>query len=146
MPNQRNQQLSDRMSSFGAILRLLASLVVIAVAIALVVLAWNDSGAATGDVSMRIFLVGLVVGAVIISTGFSFTNRVFRRGQATPRPVLPLAVHHVVMGFVIGLAVGTTDWTDLRFAGWWQFWWTIPLLLLYASLLIKLRRSVRSNL
>lgn len=131
------------MSSFGVILRLLASLAAIAVAITLVVSVWNDTGAATGDVPMRIFLVGFSAGAVIISAGFPLTSSVFRRDRAASRPILPLAVYHVVMGVVIGLAIGTTDWTDLRFAGWWQLWWTVPLSLLYTSRLVALRRSFR---
>lgn len=145
MMDHRDQQLSNRSSSLGAALRLLASLAVIVVAIALVVLAWDDTGAATGDLPMRIFLVGLAVGAVIISTGFSYTNRVLRRRQTSLSMVLPMTVHHVVMGFVIGLAVGTTDWTDLRFAGWWQFGWTVPLLMVYVSLLVARRRSLGSG-
>jgi hypothetical protein len=83
---------------------------------------------------MRIFLVGWAVAAVIVSAGVVFSLS-----------VLPLAVLYVTMGLVIGLAIGTTDWTDLHLAGWWQMWWTVPLILVYASLLLILRRSTRSS-
>jgi hypothetical protein len=83
---------------------------------------------------MRIFLVGWAVAAVIMSAGVVFS-----------RSVLPLAVLHVTMGLVIGLAIGTTDWTDLHLAGWWQMWLGVPLILVYASLLLILRRSTRSS-
>ena len=46
---------------------------------------------------MRIFLVGGALAAVIVSAGVVFS-----------RSVLPLAVLHVTMGLVIGLAIGTT--------------------------------------
>ena len=84
--------------------------------------AWDDTGAATGEVPMRIFLVGWAVAAVVTSAGLPFFGPAFRRGQLVPRAVPPLVVQHVVMGLVIGLAVGTTDWTALRLAGWWQLW------------------------
>ncbi|WP_279387493.1 hypothetical protein [Rubrobacter taiwanensis] len=44
---------------------------------------------------------------------------------------------------MIGLAVGTTDWGALQLAGWWQLWWTVPLLAGYVSRVILLRRSSR---
>ncbi len=144
MSNQGEQQIPTRPSSFRAILRLLVVLAAIAVAVTLVVGAWDDTGAATGEVPMRIFLVGWAVAAVVILAGFPFAGLVSRRGQLVLRSVLPLAVQHAVMGFVIGLAVGTTDWTALSLAGWWQLWWTVPLLLVYTSLLITLRRSSRT--
>lgn len=100
---------------------------------ALVATIWNDAPAATGEVPIRLFLVGWAVAAFVVSAEFAFG-----------RSVLPLAVLHVTMGLVIGLAVGTTDWTDLHLAGWWQMWWTFPLILVYVSLLISLRRSTRT--
>lgn len=141
MSNQGEQQVPTRPSSFRALLRLLVVLAAITIAITLVIGAWDDTGAATGEVPMRIFLVGWAVAAVAILAGFPLAGFVSRRGQSVPRSVLPLAMQHAVMGVVIGLAVGTTDWTTLRLAGWWQMWWTVPLLLVYASLLINLRRS-----
>lgn len=146
MSNQREQQAPNRSGSFRAILRPLVVLAAITVAITLVVGAWDGgTAAATGEVPMRIFLVGWAVAAVVISIGFLFAGFVSRSGQPVAHSVLPLAVQHVVMGFVIGLAIGTTDWTVLRFAGWWQLWWTVPLLLSYAGLLITLRRSSRTR-
>jgi len=127
-----------------AVLRSLGVLAAIAVAIVLVVVAWDDTGSATGEVPMRIFLIGWAVAAVVILAGFLFADLSPRRGEPVFRSVLPPAVPHVVMGFVIGLATGTTDWTALRLAGWWQLWWTVPLLLSYAGLLIILRRSSRT--
>lgn len=145
MSNQRERQFSARTSSFGTILRLLGNLALIAVAIGLVVSTWDDARAATGEVPMRIFLVGYVVVAIIVFAGFPFTLLVSRRGQTAAHSVLPVAVYHVAIGVVIGLAVGTTDWTSLQLAGWWQFWWTVPLLLLYASLLTTWRRTLGSR-
>lgn len=136
--NHEERRVSARSSSFRDILLSLATLAAIIVAIALVVETWDDTGAATGEVPMRIFLVGWAVAAVVISAGLAFTGLV-------RRPVLPLAVQHVAVGLVIGLAVGTTDWTALRLAKWWQLWWTVPLLLAYASLLITLQRSPRTR-
>jgi hypothetical protein len=138
MSNEREQQIPTRSNPFKAVLRPLIALAAIAVVIALVAGTWNDTGAATGEVPMRIFLVGWAAAAIVISAGAAFAGLV-------PRPVLPLAVHHVAVGLVIGLAIGTTDWTTLRLAGWWQLWWTVPLLLVYASLLISLRRSARTQ-
>lgn len=128
-------------------LRSLVDLAGIALAITLVVLAWNDTGAATSDLAMRIFLVGFAAAAIIIwiQLPFPFTFHLSRRGQSVHRSVLPLTVHHVTMGVVVGLAIGTTDWTDLRLTGWWQFWWTIPLLIAYSSLLFSRRRFSRSS-
>jgi hypothetical protein len=138
MSNEREQLVSTRSNSFKAVLRPLVALTAIVVVIALVVRTWNDTGAATGEIPMRIFLVGWAAAAVVISAGFVSVGLV-------SRPVLPLAVQHVAVGLVIGLAVGTTDWTTLHLAGWWQLWWTVPLLLVYAGLLITLRRSSRTR-
>jgi hypothetical protein len=143
MSNQREQRLSTGAGSLRAIPSLLVDLAAITVAITLVILAWNDTAAATGEVPMRIFLVGWAVAIVIVWDGFPFTELVSRREEPVYRSVLPAAVHHVAVGAVIGLAVGTTDWTDLRFAGWWQLWWTVPLLLAYASRLRSLQRLSR---
>lgn len=95
---------------------------------------WDGTGMATGQVPMRVFLIGWAVAAFVILSGFAFTGPI-------RRPVLVPAVQHVAAGFVVGLAVGTTDWTALRLAGWWQLWWTVPLLLAYTGLLVALRRS-----
>lgn len=143
MSNQREQTLLDRIGPLRVIPRPLVDLAAIAVALTLVVVAWNETEAATGDLPMRVFLVGWAFAAVIVSVGLPFANLASRRGQSSVRLTMPPAVHHVAMGLVIGLAVGTTDWTALQFAGWWQLWWTVPLLLVYASLIIDLRRSSR---
>lgn len=146
MSDRREQQLSARSEPFGAILRLSVALVAIIVTIALVVLAWAGTGAATSAIQMRIFLVGWAVAAVVIVlAGLLFAGPVSRPGRRVLRLMPSLAVQHVAVGVVIGLAVGTTDWTDLRLAGWWQLWWTVPLLLAYASHLITLRRSPRTR-
>ena len=145
MSDQREQQASAGARPFKVTLLLLVTLAAIAAIITLVVLAWGDTGAATGTVPMRIFLVGWAVAAAVVSVDSLFAGLVSRRGQPIPRPALPLVMQHVVMGFVIGLAVGTTDWTSLRLAGWWQLWWTVPLLLSYVGLLITIRRSSRTS-
>lgn len=132
--SDQEQQVSTRSGSLGNVLRPLAALAASVVAVALVVTVWNDGGAATGEVPMRIFLVGWAVAAIGVSVGF-----------ASGRSILPLAVLHALVGLVIGLAVGTTDWTALHLAGWWQMWWTVPLILVYASLIITLRRSPRTR-
>lgn len=133
--SDQEQQVSPGSGSFGAVLHPVIALAACAVAVALVAMFWNDAAAATGEVPMRIFLIGWAVAAIIVSAGFAFG-----------RSVLPLAVLHVTMGLVIGLAVGTTDWTRLQLAGWWQMWWTFPLILIYVSLLIGRRRSTRASL
>ena len=132
--SDQEQQVSARSGSFGTALRPVVALAASVVAVLLVATVWNDDGAATDEVSMRIFLVGWAVAAVIVSIRAVFS-----------RSVLPLVVLHVTMGLVIGLAIGTTDWTDPHLAGWWQMWWTVPLILVYASLLLILRRSTRSS-
>lgn len=133
MSNQE-QQVPTRSGSFGAFLRPIVALAASVVAVVLAVTVWNGGGTASGEVQMRIFLVGWAVAAVIFSARFAFA-----------RTVLPPAMLHVAAGLVIGLAIGTTDWTDLRLAGWWQMWWTFPLLLVYVSLLVSLRRSARTR-
>lgn len=138
MPNQGEQQVPIRPRSSRFILRLLVILAATVVAMVLVVLAWDGTGAATGEIQMRVFLVGWTVAAVVVLAGLLFAG-------LTPRPVLPLAVQHVVMGVVIGLAAGTTDWATPRLAGWWQLWWTVPLFLAYAGLLTTLRRAPRAR-
>ena len=145
MWDQGEQQTPAGARSFRATLPVLVTLAVFAIVMTLVVLAWGDTGAATGAVPMRIFLVGWAVAAVVISANFLFAGLLSRRGQPMPRSVLPPVMLHIVMGFVVGLAVGTTGWTSLRLAGWWQLWWTVPLLLSYAGLLITLRRSSRTR-
>jgi hypothetical protein len=138
MPNQGEERILSRSSSLRAILRPLVALAAAVVAIVLVAGTWDDTGVATGQGPMRIFLVGWAVAAVIILSDFAFTGPM-------RRPVLLPAVQHVAAGFVVGLAVGTTDWTALRLTGWWQLWWTVPLLLAYAGLLVTLRRSSRNR-
>ncbi len=81
------------------------------VAIVLVAGTWDETGVATGQGPMRIFLVGWAVAAVVILSGFAFAGPM-------RRPVLLPAVQHVAVGFVVGLAVGTTDRTALRLTGW----------------------------
>ena len=142
MPNQGEERIPSRSSSLRAILRPLVALAAAVVAIVLVAGTWDDTGVATGVATgqgpMRIFLVGWAVAAVIILSGFAFTGPM-------RRPVLLPAVQHVAAGFVVGLAVGTTDWTALRLTGWWQLWWTVPLVLAYAGLLVTLRRPSRNR-
>lgn len=137
MSNQGEQQITSRSSSLRALLLPLVAIVAAVVAIALVAGTWDRTGA-TGDVPMRIFLVGWAVAAVVILSGFAFAG-------PRHRPALLPAVQHVAVGFVVGLAVGTTDWTALRLAGWWQLWWTVPLLLAYAGLFVTLRRTPRAG-
>lgn len=144
MSNQR-EHTPVGPASFRTVPRLLVALVAIAVAVTLVALAWGNTGAATGAVSMRIFLVGWSVAAIVVLSESLFAGLASRYGQPAPRSVVPLAVQHVAVGSVIGLAIGTTDWTALRLAGWWQLWWTVPLLLSYAGLLLTLRRSRRTR-
>lgn len=137
--SDQGSQFHNRTSLPGQLLPVLVSVVAVAVAIIMVVGTWNDTGAATGELSMRIFLVGWMVSAVIILSGFSLAPRVSHRGRSSSLLALLSVVCHVAVGVVVGLAVGTTDWTELQFAGWWQLWWTVPLLLLYAGFLVNLR-------
>jgi hypothetical protein len=144
MSNHRGQQFSARMRSLWATLHPLFDLAWIALAITLVVLAWDNTAAATGEVPMRIFLVGWGVAAVILSVESLFGYLAFHREhERAERRLLPLAMHYVVIGAVIGLAVGTTDWTDLQFAGDRQMWLqpllTVPLLLGYFAHLRSLQ-------
>lgn len=148
MANQREQQLSARMRSLWATLRPLFELAWVALAITLVVLVWNDAAAATGEISWRIFLVGWAMAAIIPSVESLLNDLVYLRGQERAERRLPPAVHYMVVGMVIGLAVGTTDWTDLPPTGFRQPWlqpWllTVLLLLVYANDLVRLRRHTR---
>ena len=95
--SDQEQQVSARSGSFGTALRPVVALAASVVAVILVATVWGGDGAATGEISMRIFLVGGALAAVIVSAGVVFS-----------RSVLPLAVLHVTMGLVIGLAIGTT--------------------------------------
>lgn len=141
--SDQGSQSHNRTSLPRQLLPVLISVLAVAVAIIMVVGTWNDTGAATGELPMRIFLVGWMASAVVILSGFSLAPRVSRRDQ--PSSLLaPLSiVCHVAAGVLLGLAVGTTDWTDLQLAGWWQLWWTVPILLLYASFVVNLRRRSR---
>ena len=102
MSNWGGQQIPTRSSSFRSVVRPLVVIVAAAVAIALVAGTWSDAGAATDEIPMRIFLVGWAITTVVILSGFVFAGLV-------RRPVLPTAVQHAAVGFVVGLAVGTTD-------------------------------------
>lgn len=131
-----NQQRQARLGSATSmnVLRSLLALLAVAVAVILVVLAWDGIGAATDETHWRIFLVGWV-GAVAVMAAVIFL----------PHSALPLAVQHVVIGIVVGLAIGTTDWTDLSMDGWWQLWWTVPLLLSYLGFLVTRWRRPRTQ-
>lgn len=120
------------------VLRPLLALVAVAVALILAIPAWDGIGAATDETSRRIFLVGWVVAVAVVAAGIASV-------PLLSRYALPLTVQHVVIGIVVGLAIGTTDWATLHFAGWWQLWWTVPLLLTYAGHLITLRGSSRTR-
>jgi hypothetical protein len=74
MPNQGEERIPSRSSSLRAILRPLVALAAAVVAIVLVAGTWDDTGVATGQGPMRIFLVGWAVAAVIILSGFAFTG------------------------------------------------------------------------
>jgi hypothetical protein len=143
MSDQREQRLSTGAGSLRAIPWPIVDLAAIALAITLVVLAWDNTAAATTDVAMRLFLIGWAVAAVIVSVGIPFTGGVSGWGRSISRSELPPAVYHVLVGLVIGLAAGTTDRGALQLAGWWQLWWTVPLLMAYVSRVILLRRSWR---
>jgi len=138
MSDQGEERIPSRSSSLRTILRPLLAIAAAVAAIALVAGTWNETGTATGLVSMRVFLVGWAVASFVILSDFAFAGLM-------RRPVLLPAVQHLAAGFVVGLAVGTTDWTALRLSGWWQLWWTVPLLLAYAGLLVALRRSSRNR-
>ena len=138
MSDEGEERIPSRSSSLRAILRPLRTIAAAVAVMALVAGTWNETGAATGQVPMRIFLVGWAVAAVVILLGFAFAGLM-------RRPVLLPAVQHVAVGLVVGLVVGTTDWTALHLSGWWQLWWTVPLLLAYAGLLVTLRRSPRGR-
>jgi hypothetical protein len=144
MSNQ-GEQSYNRAGLWGLIRSLLVSLAYIVVAMALVVSAWNDTGAATNEVSMRIFLVGFAVGAVVIVAGSVLVEKLSRHGQSALVSGLSLTLQHLAIGIVIGLAIGTTDWANLRLAGWWQLWWMVPLMLAYVSLVLARRRVSNGN-
>ncbi|AHY45605.1 Hypothetical Protein RradSPS_0322 [Rubrobacter radiotolerans] len=96
---------------------------------------------ATGRVQMRLFLAGWGLTAVLLAAGFLFGG--FGRQRSGSRPALPSGVYSWATGVVVGLAVGTTDWSAPSFVGWWQFWWTVPLLAAYLGLSGALRRDRR---
>lgn len=112
------------------------------VATSLVALAWNSTGAATGLVQMRIFLVGWAVAAVMtVAAGLLPAGTISRRdGRGSGSLTAMELSYHLVVGCVVGLAIGTTDWSNLHIVGWWQMWWTVPLVLGYLGNLAALRR------
>ena len=146
MPTVRDQEQPGNVngSGFGSALRVLAALSVTAVAAALVFMAWGSTETATSEVHGKIFLVGWAVAAVVIAAGFLITDLASRPRGLAAHAVSSLTAQHLAVGFVVGLAIGTTDWETLRLAGWWQFWWTGPLLLAYGGLLGRSRRSSRA--
>jgi len=143
MSDQREQRSPTGV--FGVVLRPLVVLTGMVVSIALVMLAWDGTGAATGLVQMRIFLVGWAIAAVVVLSGLLFAGSMSPTRQRSLRPVSTLAVQHLAVGVVVGLAIGTTDWATLRLAGWWQLWWMVPLLLIYSSHLVTLRGLSRTR-
>lgn len=144
MSDQRNQLLPDRARALIVIARPLLEFAWIAIALTLVILGWNMTGAATGEVSLRIFLVGWAAASIVLSVEFLFNDLTSLRRRSRVELRLPWAVHYVAIGAVVGLAVGTTDWTDLRFEPdqiWLQLVLTVPLLLAYTIHLVRLQRS-----
>lgn len=131
MSNQ--QQSRSESAILRNFLRILPAGAAVAVAIILVALAWDGVGAAADETSWRIFLVGWAGAVAMMAAGFAVT-------LLSPRSALPLAALHVVIGLVVGLAIGTTDWTALSLGGWWQLWWTVPLLLFHVGFFATIRR------
>jgi hypothetical protein len=112
---------------------------------ALVVGTWNDTEAATNVVAMRVFLIGWALAAVVIVAESPLATSKSHDGQGRRRGEFFPTAQHVAMGLVLGLAIGTTDWTSLRLIGWWQLWWTVPLLLAYIGFIGTLWRSSRAS-
>ncbi len=94
---------------------------------------------------MRIFLIGWAAATVVVLAGLLFAGPASRPGRRVLRPSPSPAVRHMAVGGVIGLAVGTTDWTDLSLARRWQLWWAVPMLLAYAGHLIPPRGLSRTR-
>ena len=113
----------------------------LAITMGLVALAWNSTGTATGIVQMRIFLVGWAVAAVMTVAVRLLSGTISRRDSRGfgSQTAMELS-YHLVVGCVVGLAIGTTEWSNLHIVGWWQLWWTVPLVLGYLGNLAALRR------
>lgn len=57
----------------------------------------------------------------------------------------PIWIMVVVTSLLLGLAVGTTDWEAWTISGWWQFWWTAPLVAASIGLIKRIHQSTSSN-
>ncbi|WP_273843774.1 hypothetical protein [Rubrobacter calidifluminis] len=90
---------------------------------------------------MRIFLVGWAVAAVMTVAVRLLSGTISRRdGRGSGSLTAMELSYHLVVGCAVGLAIGTTDWSNLQIVGWWQLWWTVPLVLGYLGNLAALRR------
>ena len=100
-------------------------------------LTWDDARAARASASvlhLRMFLMGV---ALVWAVGAVTLALVPWWKQA--RTWL-IAAHLLIIGVYIGLAIATTNWTGLTMSGWWQFWWTFPLVGGQIQWILKLLR------
>lgn len=111
------------LSSRGSRAIVLAISVVVAVVVP--ALLWRETSAATTPLAMHLFLVIWSVAGIVTSAVGTLARR--------PRDAVTLVLASMMVGVATGVAIGTTDWSDLALAGWWQLWLLVPLLLGWAS-------------
>lgn len=110
------------------------SVVLVCVSLAIGWLNWNNVGAATSLIHLRIFLFGWTATAVVFA--LTLSGLLSRPARSETRWVV---VGNVLLtGLVTGLAVGTTDWGAFTLGSWWQLWLTVPLVA--GQVLVILRR------
>ena len=99
-------------------------------------LSWNEAGASTSVLQNRIFLMGTALVVAVVAVTLALTPWWEKVGAWL------IAAHLVIMGLYLGLAIATTDWTAWQMRGWWQFWWTPPLMSGQIQQVLRLRRHL----
>ena len=95
---------------------------------------WDEAAASTSVLHHRIFLIG----AALVWAVVAVTLALVPWWQETRAWLI--AVHLVIMGLYLGLAIATTNWTALQMRGWWQLWWAYPLMAGQIGQVLKLLR------
>ncbi len=102
---------------------------------------WDGS---IGEVSVsllhwRLFIVGYLA---TVFLHVSIWTLAPRWRLMSERPMWAMVI---VTSLLVGLAVGTTDWAAWTISRWWQFWWTIPLLVASICLIRQIHQAQSSN-
>lgn len=105
--------------------------------------AYNWDGS-VGEVSVsplhwRLFIFGYLVAVFLHASIWALAPR-WR--SMSKRPMWAMVI---VTSLLVGLAVGTTDWSGWTISRWWQFWWTCPLLVASICLIGQIHQAQSSN-